>query len=277
MNSLVAASDPSINRDKDEIVKQWNNDPCEGMAGKGLEVGSRAFYERIDHYRYVEFAPWMKSVMEYDQFRGKRLLEVGFGMGTDLFQFAINGAIVSGIDLVPKHLEIATKRFDLYGIPADLRLGDAESMPYENESFDAVYTFGAIHHTPDTQKAIDEIYRVLKPGGRAIIGVYHKWSVFYVFQTLLGNYVLRLRFLREPLRRTLSRIEYREQSDACPLVKAYSKQSLGHMLRAFAFTRFEIRHLTRNEFSIFRQFVPPSFPARLEKTLGWFLIAKCLK
>jgi ubiquinone/menaquinone biosynthesis C-methylase UbiE len=262
-------------RDKEEIIKQWNNDPCEAMAGKGLEVGSRAFYERIDKYRYEEFAPWMKSVMEYDQFEGKRLLEVGFGMGTDLFQFASHGAIVSGIDLTPKHYEIASQRFKLYGLAPDLRLGDAEQMPYEDQSFDAVYTFGVIHHSPNTEKIVDEIYRVLKPGGRAIIAVYHKWSLAF-FWFVCKN-TLKLRFLREPLRRTMSRVEYRECSDACPLVKVYSKRKLGRMLQAFSSVEFETNHLSSRKLSLFRRLLPASLIAKLEHSIGWFLIAKCAK
>jgi ubiquinone/menaquinone biosynthesis C-methylase UbiE len=264
-------------RDKEETIKQWNNDPCGGSAGKGLPVGSQAFYERIDENRYEQYAPWMKSVMEYDHFKGQRLLEVGFGMGTDLFQFASHGAIVSGIDLTPKHCEIASQRFKLYGIPADLRLGDAEDMPYEDESFDAVYTFGVIHHSPNTEKIVDEIYRVLKPGGRAIIGVYHKLSFFYLAATVLWNYILKLRFLRESLRRTMSRIEYRESSDACPLVKVYGRREMNRMLKAFSSVQFEIRQLTHDDFGRFKRFVPRWLPAKLEPIIGWYLVAKCVK
>jgi ubiquinone/menaquinone biosynthesis C-methylase UbiE len=264
-------------RDKQEIIKQWNSDPCEAIAGKGLEVSSREFYERIDHHRYEEFQPWMKSVMEYDKFSGQRLLEVGFGMGTDLFQFASHGAIVSGIDLTPKHYEIASQRFKLYGIPADLRLGDAEEMPYEDESFDAVYTFGVIHHSPNTEKIVDEIYRILKPGGRAIIGVYHKWSVFYMIQTLFTNYLISGAFLRESFRQVASRIEYRDNSDANPLVKVYSRRSLGRMLRQFDSVNCEIRHLKPQDFTYFRRLVPPSLMPKLETRFGWYVVAKCVK
>jgi len=270
---LVGITDP----DKQEIIKQWNNDPCGGLAADDLPMGSRAFYQRIDQNRYQEYAPWMKSVMEYDKFAGQRLLEVGFGMGTDLFQFASHGAIVSGIDLTPRHYEIASQRFKLYGIPADLRLGDAEEMPYEDESFDAVYTFGVIHHSPNTEKIVDEIYRILKPGGRAIITVYHKWSAFYLIQTLFANYFVSGAFLRESLGKVVSRIEHRENSDAQPLVKVYSRRSLGRMLRQFSSVKFEIRHLRAGEFSYFRRLIPLSLIPRLETRLGWFLVAKCVK
>jgi len=78
--------------EKQETIKQWNNDPCGAVAADGIEVGSRAFYERIDENRYGEYAPWMKRVMGFGDFAGKKVLEIGFGMGTDLFQFASGGA-----------------------------------------------------------------------------------------------------------------------------------------------------------------------------------------
>lgn len=263
--------------DKREAIEQWTNDPCGLSGARGLEIGSREFFERVDTNRYEEYAPWMKSTMEFDKFPGKKVLEVGFGMGTDLFQFASSGSIVSGIDLSPRHLEIAKKRFALYGIRADLRLADTEDLPFEDATFDVVYTFGVLHHTPDTPKAVDEIHRVLKPGGRAIIGVYHRYSAFYLCSVLLESYVLRLRFLHESYRRALSRIEYRQHSNACPLVKLYSRRSLRDLLRKFPDVHIGCAHLDRSHFGTLGRCLPQAFGRRLERSgsLGWFLIAKC--
>lgn len=265
--------------DKREAIEQWTHDPCGFSGAQGLEIGSKAFYERVDKNRYEEYAPWMKTTLEFAKFPGKKLLEVGFGMGTDLFQFAASGSIVSGVDLSPEHLRIASQRFVTYGLPADLRLADAEALLFADGTFDVVYTFGVIHHTPDTQRAVDEIHRVLKPGGRAIVGVYHRYSAFFLFSVLLESYLLRLRFLRESYRRTLSRIEHRQHSDACPLVKVYSRRSLRHLLRAFREVRIECAHLDRPHFGILGRCLPEAFVRRLEsrETLGWYLIAKCTK
>jgi ubiquinone/menaquinone biosynthesis C-methylase UbiE len=265
--------------DKREAIRQWTHDPCGLSGASGLEIGTRAFYERVDRNRYQEYAPWMRSVMEFDRFSGQRLLEVGFGMGTDLFQFAAAGAIVSGVDLSPEHIRIAQKRFALYGLAADLRLADAEQLPFEDESFDAVYTFGVIHHTPDTQKAVDEIYRVLKPGGTAIIGVYHRNSAFFFVSVVLESYLLRLRFLRESFRRTLSRIEVRQHSDACPLVKVYTRRSLRRMLDRFAEVRIACVQLSRSDFGLFRRLVPARLVAlpALQRRFGWHLVATCVR
>jgi len=265
--------------DKREAIEQWTKDPCGFSGAQGVEVGTKAFYERVDANRYDDYGPWMKSTLEFTRFAGKRLLEVGFGMGTDLFQFASSGALVSGVDLSPAHLQIASQRFSLYGIPADLRLADAENLPFEDGTFDVAYTFGVIHHTPNTQKAVEEIHRVLKPGGRAIIGVYHKYSAFFLSAVLLESYLLRLGFLRESYRRTLSRIEVRQHSDACPLVKVYSRRSLRRVLRRFSAVQIECAHLGRSHFGTLGRLVPDGIVRWLERRqrMGWYLIAKCTK
>lgn len=197
-------------------------------------------------------------------------------MGTDLFQFASAGSIVTGIDLSPSHLEIATKRFSLHNIPANLQLADAENLPFNDEAFDVVYTFGTIHHTPDTQKAIDEIYRVLKPDGYAIIGVYNKYSAFFLF-SVLGPYIWKLIFLKETYRQALAKIEHRENSDACPLVKIYSRRMFKKMLQRFKEIRIECVHFGRTHFGLFNKFIPKWILVRFKNHLGWYLVAKCRK
>jgi len=265
--------------DKQEAIEQWTHDPCGAIGAASAEPGSRAFYEGVDRDRYDVYAPWMRQTMEFDRFQDESLLEIGFGMGTDLYQFASSGARVSGVDLSPEHLRLARQRFALYGLPADLRIADAEALPFADASFDAVYSFGVIHHTPDTEQAVREIRRVLKPGGRAILTVYHRYSAFFLFTVLLDWYVLRLGFLRGSYRRNVSRIEHREHSDACPLVKVYSRGAYARLLREFSEVRIDCRHLQPSHFGFLARFVPARLAQALERRgrLGWYLIAKCRK
>ncbi len=262
--------------DKKEAVKQWTHDPCGLLGAEGIEIGSREFYETVDRNRYERYAPWMKTAIGFDRMRDKRLLEVGFGMGTDLFQFAAAGALVSGIDLSPRHLDIARRRFELFGLEADLRIADAEAIPHPDGTFDAVYSFGVIHHTPNIQKALDEIHRVLVPGGEAIVAVYHLHSAFHWF-CVFGGHVFHRRFLRESYRRTLSRIEYRANSDACPLVNLYSRRSLRRLLNRFSRVTIDCAHLDTTHFGRLGPVVPERLVPKLERRLGWYLIARCLK
>ncbi|MGH2568867.1 MAG: class I SAM-dependent methyltransferase, partial [Bacteroidota bacterium] len=113
----------------------------------------------------------------FDRFEGKRVLEIGCGLGTDLLQYARGGALVTGIDLTPKSVELAKAHFALRNILLHALVADAENLPFDDNSFDVVYSFGVLHHTPNTEKAFDEAYRVLKPGGTIIVMLYHKHSL----------------------------------------------------------------------------------------------------
>lgn len=108
-----------------------------------------------------------------------QFLEIGCGMGTDALQIAKKGIEVTAIDLTDEGIRLAKDRFSLNNYSADLRIADAENLPFEDTYFDIVYSFGVLHHIPDTQKAINEIYRVLKPGGEAYIMLYNKISLNY--------------------------------------------------------------------------------------------------
>jgi ubiquinone/menaquinone biosynthesis C-methylase UbiE len=257
---------------KNEAIKQWTFDPCGIHAAKGMEIGTRDFFERIDQSRYEEYAPWMQSTFEFERFAGQKVLEIGFGMGTDLFQFAKAGANASGIELSPEHMRIALKRFELYGIAADLRLADAETLPFGDSSFDCIYSFGVLHHIPNTSKVVDEIYRVLRPGGRVLIGVYHRWSLYFFFSVLLP-YLTHAEFLRESFQGKLSKIEYRENSAAQPFVRLYSRTSLRKLLHKFSEIEITSKHLT---FFGRGRHIPKWIIHRLEQAgmLGWYLVAK---
>jgi len=275
-NKDLQMTTTTIDKDKQESIRQWSEDPCGLVGANGLEVGTKEFYERINQNRYDEYAPWLKKVVNFSRFNKKKVLEVGFGMGTDLMQFAEAGAEVWGIDLSPVHKEISEKRFALYNKTANLQLADAENMPFPDNTFDAVYSFGVIHHTPNTEKAAKEIHRVLKPGGKAIIGLYHKNSAYYYF-VLMAKYILLFRFLRESYRRTLSRIEYREHSEACPLVKLYTESSMRTLLKDFSHIDISIHHIEKNHFGVIKSIISDDIAKKFENKLGWYVMAECTK
>ncbi|MES2179191.1 MAG: class I SAM-dependent methyltransferase [Gemmatimonadota bacterium] len=272
----VTETAPKVTGLKAEAQKQWTDDACGYAGGAGFEQGSAEYFAAVDRDRYEIYAPWMKTVMGYDGYRGKSVLEIGYGQGTDLMQFAKGGAKVTGVDLSPTHQRLARKRFELAGIPADLRLADAETLPFPDATFDVVYSFGVIHHTPGTQDVINEIYRVLKPGGKAILAVYHRHSVF--------SAVFAARWLREKSWRSDSlesaywRIE--EQSadrGARPLVKRYGRAAFRKMLFAFSSVRLAVDHLgltpDQRAFKVIPAFMRPF----LARHFGWYLIAFCEK
>ncbi|MDE3058854.1 MAG: class I SAM-dependent methyltransferase [Bacteroidota bacterium] len=160
---------------KNSVREFWNSHPC-GTQFTNLEWGSKAFFDEVERFRYAT-QPFMNTIVGFNRFRGKNVIEIGCGLGTDLMQFARNGAHVTGIDLTPQSIALVKRRFALEGLPVRAMVADAENLPFEDNTFDLVYSFGVLHHTPDTQKAIDEVYRILKPGGNVIIMLYNKTSL----------------------------------------------------------------------------------------------------
>jgi ubiquinone/menaquinone biosynthesis C-methylase UbiE len=126
------------------------------------------WFQEAEMYRYGEYAPWMDETMEFRKHAGECVLEIGGGMGTDLAQFAQHGASVTDLDLSSGHLELAKENFRLRGLQGRFVHHDAESLVFDDNTFDVVYSNGVLHHTPNTRRR-PRNPSVLKPGGRAIV------------------------------------------------------------------------------------------------------------
>jgi 2-polyprenyl-3-methyl-5-hydroxy-6-metoxy-1,4-benzoquinol methylase len=150
-----------------------------------VEIGSRRFFELADERFYSWNVPLHNdagpfgAIFPYEEMRGRRILEIGCGMGCMAMNWAQRGAVVSAIDLNPTSIAQTKRRFSLLGLDADVRQADAEALPFDDASFDYVYSWGVLHHTPDTAKTIEEVRRVLKPGGRTGVMLYHRNSILY--------------------------------------------------------------------------------------------------
>lgn len=163
---------------KREARKQWNETPCGEVAGNKENLD---YFLAVERHRYQDYAPWMRALFDFSKYTDKRVLEIGYGQGTDLCQFALAGARCSGVDFTERHFELASRDLQLRGLHTDLSLEDASNLPFPDESFDTVYSFGVLYHTPDTVRCIGEAYRVLEPGGELIIALYHRWNLTYLF------------------------------------------------------------------------------------------------
>jgi ubiquinone/menaquinone biosynthesis C-methylase UbiE len=156
---------------KDEVREFWNSDPCGTRYLEGVEdfaAHARARYELEPHIH--QFARFSSA-------RGQRVLEVGVGMGADYLEWLKGDAQATGIDLSGASLERARARCRAAGYQPDLRVADAENLPFPQNAFDVVYSYGVLHHSPDTARCFREVLRVLKPGGQARIMIYHHPSL----------------------------------------------------------------------------------------------------
>jgi SAM-dependent methyltransferase len=122
--------------------------------------------------RYSTY-PWLYNAAEFTKHQGEKVLEVGCGTGADLLQFAKHGALATGVDLTTNHVELARIRI---GELAVVHKADARHLPFEDESFDFVYSHGVLHHCDEPEQVVREIFRVLRPGGRFNVHVYALWS-----------------------------------------------------------------------------------------------------
>src|SRR5256714_4537907 len=162
---------------KERVRAFWQTHPC-GTKFSEAEIGTREFYERVEVHRYEK--EWhIPEAADFAGADGLRVLEIGCGMGTDGAQFAQAGAVYTGVDLTDAAIKLARKRFELSGLQGNFQVADAENLKFPDESFDLVYSHGVLHHTPDTARAVREIHRVLKPGGRAIVMLYQRGSYNY--------------------------------------------------------------------------------------------------
>lgn len=150
---------------KEATKHNWGKDPCGSWTVTDeYEYLSKEYFDELDK-KNREADTWKTEEFKTFQINGKKVLEIGYGMGSDHLALAKRGAICYGIDLTAGNLPITQRHLELNGYHSELIVGDAENMPFEDDTFDFVYSFGVIHHTPNMEKAAEEIYRILKPGG----------------------------------------------------------------------------------------------------------------
>lgn len=261
--------------DKKEIIKQWDNDPC-GII-KDTNNFNKEYFTNIENRRYINYAPWLKKAVGFDKYKNKKILEIGFGQGTDLINFAKHGAEVYGVDLTPSHYSITSQRFQLYNKHATLKLKDAGDLSdFKNNTFDLIYSMGVIHHDKHPEKIISEMYRILKSNGKITIIVYNKNSIFFYFSTVF-NYIFKLKFIKYTFEEWKSFIESRStKNSARPYVKAYTKKELQELFKKFKIQEISTYHLEKSHFGLFRFFLffIPKFKNLNKTKFGWYLVLK---
>lgn len=185
---------------KQQVRQFWNVQSCDTQVAQS-EKFSRAYFDEIERFRYFD-QPFIHSFAQFSRYHGKRVLEVGFGAGTDFIQWVRSGAIASGIDLTEEALANVRNRLAQYGLPQPehLATGDAENLPFADGAFDLGYSFGVLHHSPDTERAVSELVRVVRPGGEVKIMLYNRRSIYVInrwvrFALLKGNPFHSLRWV----------------------------------------------------------------------------------
>lgn len=229
-------------------------------------VGTRAFFDALDDYRFDKLA-YLPEVVDFNGYGGKRLLEIGCGIGTDLVRFAAGGARVIGVDLSDTAVRLARTNMELHGHAAGVfALGDGAALPFADASLDVVYAHGVLQYAADPRGIVQEARRVLRPGGTAIVMVYNRVSWLMALS----------RIMKVPL----------EHEDA-PGLRMYSIAELRRLLEGFTQVRivperFPVRsrlHRGWKAAAYNGAFVGlfNALPRRLVRRFGWHLMAFCVR
>ena len=283
---------------KERVREFWQANPC-GVKFADAEPGTRRFYELVEAHRYA--TEWhIPSAADFAGARGLKVLEIGCGLGTDGAQFAKAGADYTGVDLTDAAVELARRRFELFGLPGTFQTADAENLSFADDSFDLVYSHGVLHHTPDTAKAIREVHRVLRPGGRAIVMLYHRNSYNYrvnisllrragakllkwdsgvkLVHKLTGEPLDKLevhaRLLRTHKQSYLADEEFLSQNTdgaGNPLARVYSRQEADELFQDFSKVTFKTFFFNKRWLPLFGELLPRSVESQLAARWGWHL------
>ncbi len=247
-----------------KVKNYWNDRPC-NIRHSNKEFGSKEYFDEVEKRKYfVEYH--IPKFAEFDKWKGKKILEIGCGMGTDAINFARNGADYTGVDLSDKSVEIAKKRFETYNLAGNLFPCNSEELTSKvSGSFDLIYSFGVIHHTTNPRKVIEEARKLIKDDGELRIMLYAKnsWKNFMIE----GGY------------------DQPEAQNGCPIAFIYDEENVKELLKdCFEVTSIEQDHIfpyvvekyVKYEYELQPWFkvMPKEIFSILEKKLGWHMLIK---
>lgn len=245
---------------KSEVRDFWNRNVNQFNQLERADVGTKEFYQAALDLRYeyhYHLLPLFDRLAQ--QYPQGHLLEVGCSMGNDSFELAKRGFQVTGIDITEKAIDLIRQRFTLYQMPGDFRVADAENLPFDDNSFDVVYSFGVLHHTPNTEGAIEEIRRVLKPHGKASIMLYNQLSLNWLAHALTG-------------------IPFDgSKSDPCPVEKAYLPFQVKSFFKHYATYHLSIDYLFGYGWGGVNRWMPSVVHRALGRVVGWHLMIEATK
>ena len=278
-----------------EVQGFWNSSPCQ--AGLSAEQDRRRYFDEISRKRFGEREWHVPHVANFTGFRGKDVLEVGCGIATDGLEFAKHGARYVGVDLTPAAIELASERFQLFGIPGRFELANAEEhLPFPDATFDHVYSFGVIHHSPNPHRIVDEIRRVLRPGGTFTVMLYNRSSINYYIEIMFLRRVFRWcllpkfmpsalaaitgfdRWKLEGHRAALTQngriskerwISMNTDGPLCPLSRVYRHREAAALFQAFKSVRQEVWEFNVDHWPFVRRVIPDRLAKWIGRRWGW--------
>lgn len=232
---------------------------AERLFGKKVsehERGSLEYFADLEQQRFRShrhLLPWIRTMIS-----GKSVLDVGCGIGLDSYAMQKQGLDVTAIDLTDVAVQAAHKRFVTTNADGKFCVTNAEHLPFNNNSFDYVYSFGVMHHAPNTERCIEEAYRVLKKGGEAKIMLYHRHS------------------LNELMHRIL-RVPFEEKDELCPVVRRFTKKEIRQMFKSYSSVDIEPQYVFGEGYGMVFRLTPLWLYKILSRVAGWHLLITAVK
>jgi ubiquinone/menaquinone biosynthesis C-methylase UbiE len=246
-------------------VQRYWNERIHDLEMTSHAPGTKEFFEDLDEYRFDKLR-YLPGLVDFSGYRGKKLLEVGCGIGTDLVRFARGGAICTGVDLSETALSLARENARHAGVDLALELANGEELPFDSESFDAVYAHGVLQYTAEPERMVSECRRVLKPEGEAIFMVYNRISWLNGLSKLMR---VELEHEDAPVLRKYSIPEYETLLSAFPIVRIVPERFPVKTRLHRGWKGFVYNTLFVGAFE--------ALPRSLVRPLGWHLMAFCRK
>ena len=238
--------------------------------------GSKKFFEAFNCERErIEPLSIQKLVYDFKSGKNKAVLDVGCGNGWVLSNFFREGAKCYGLDVTQRAVDLSQKRFEMINGNAFLMVANAEELPFRDSSFDIVTAMGVLHHTPNIDKAIREIHRVLKPMGRIVLMLYHKNSILY--RVYMPARLLYEMSKRRRLSISLQDLVNRVDGDGNPLGRVYSRNDVRNMLSSFKHVRMMTHLVEAYEVPLIGSLIGRRGRQMLSTYFGWFIYSWGIK
>ena len=272
----------------------WNANPCQSQLSRAAE--RRRYFEEISYNRFNGREWHVPIVANFSAYKGKEMLEIGCSIATDGLEFAKAGAIYTGLDLTPHSIELAEERFGIFDVPGNFIVANAEELPFPDNSFDHIYSFGVIHHAPHPEKIAAEMRRVLRKGGTFTVMLYNRNSINYRVEIMFLRKLFRLCLLPKPMPRIIAGltgfdrwkleghrdvlikrgqmtkeewISINTDGPFCPLARVYNYREAASLFKDFANVRQEVWEFNSRHWSFLGKILPRGLERSMGRHWGW--------
>lgn len=260
----------------EDVRAYWNSRPC-NIRHSPRDAGSREYFDEVEARKY-HVEPHIPLFAEFGRWQGRKVLEIGCGIGTDTINFARAGARVTAVDLSDESLAMARKRAEVFGLQDRITFYQAnaerlsETVPVEQ--YDLVYSFGVIHHTPRPENVVREIRKYMGPESVFKMMVYNRysWKVLWILLKYGKGAFWRLDELVA---------RYSEAQTGCPVTYSYSRESVKKLLDGFRVTNTMVDHIFPYAIPEYKRYeykkvwyfrmIPAEVFRGFEKIAGWHL------